>query len=218
MRKITSLIILTLLLSASVFAQSDRDTDLRFAFVLSPQISWLKSDNSSVDANGSLFGYNFGVEMDKFFAKNYAISTGLTINTTGGKLRYEGDNTFRIGDENTILTNKTLEYRLKYLEVPLLLKLQTNDFQRSSFYGVFGISNQFNIKTNDGSGNNINDEVKFLNFGYKFGGGMKYSIGGDAFLKFGLTYNQGVTDVTDNSQIDDKVVLNRLVFNFGVIF
>jgi len=110
-----------------------------------------------------------------------------------------------------------LEYRLKYLEVPLLLKLQTNDFQRSSFYGVFGISNQFNIKTNDGSGDNINDEVKFLNFGYKFGGGMKYSIGGDAYLKFGLTYNQGLSDVTSNS-VKDKTTLNRLVFNFGVIF
>ena len=213
MRKITLLSILALIISASVFGQSDRDTDLRFAFVLSPQISWLKSDNSSVDANGSLFGYNFGVEMDKFFAKNYAISTGLTINTTGGKLKYDAT-------APETLSNKTLEYRLKYLEVPLLLKLQTNDFQRSSFYGVFGISNQFNIKTNDGSGNNINDEVNFLNFGYKFGGGMKYSIGGDAFLKFGLTYNQGLTDITDNKEVgvDDKAVLNRLVFNFGVIF
>lgn len=217
MRKITLLSVLALILSASVFAQSDRDTDFRFAFVLSPQISWLKSDNASVDANGSLFGYNFGVEMDKFFAKNYAISTGLTINTTGGKLRYEGTNSFKIGDETVVGNNKTLEYRLKYLEVPLLLKLQTNDFQRSSFYGVFGISNQFNIKTNDGSGDNINDEVKFLNFGYKFGGGMKYSIGGDAYLKFGLTYNQGLSDVTSNS-VKDKTTLNRLVFNFGVIF
>ncbi len=218
MRKITSLIVLALIIANTAFAQSDRETDLRFAFVLSPQISWLKSDHGSIDSNGSLFGYNFGVEMDKFFAKNYALSTGLTINTTGGKLRYQDESSFKIGDETVTETKKTLEYRLKYLEVPFRLKLQTNDFQRSSFYGVFGVTTQFNIKTNDGSGNNINDEVKFINFGYQFGGGMHYSIGGDAYLKFGLTYNQGLTDITDNSTIDDKAVLNRLVFNFGVIF
>ncbi len=218
MKKISSLLILLLMITGSVFAQTDRESDLRFAFVLSPQISWLKSDHGSVDSNGSLFGYNFGVEMDKFFAKNYAISTGLTINTTGGKLRYQDETTFKVGDETLTETNKTLEYRLKYLEVPFRLKLQTSDFQRSSFYGVFGISSQFNIKTNDGSGNNINDEVRFINFGYQFGGGMQYSIGGDAYLKFGLTYNQGLTDITENTDTDDKTTLNRLVFNFGIIF
>ncbi|MCW3804061.1 porin family protein [Plebeiibacterium marinum] len=207
MRKTTSLFLLLLVLSGSVFAQNTRETDFRFAFVLSPQISWLKSDNSTVDGNGSLFGYNFGIEMDKFFAKNYAISSGLTINTTGGKLKYDN-------------TNTTEEYRLKYIEVPFRLKLQTSDFQRSSFYGVFGLSSMFNIKTNDGSGNNINDDINFFNVGYQFGGGMQYSIGGDAYLKFGLTYNQGLTDVTDDSSVNvnDKATLNRLVFNFGIIF
>ena len=47
---------------------------------------------------------------------------------------------------------------------------------------------------------------------------MQYSIGGDAYLKFGLTYNQGLTDVTENADTDDKTTLNRLVFNFGIIF
>jgi len=219
MKNISLLFALFIIISTNTFAQFDRDTNLRFAFVLSPQVSWISSDNSGVQGNGSLFGYNFGVEMDNFFAQNYAISTGLTINTTGGKLQYAEQNTFTIGDESVVTSpNATLEYRLKYLEIPLALKLQTNDMQRSSFYGVFGLSSQINIKTNDGSGKNLNDEVRLFNFGYKFGGGMKYSIGGDAFIKAGLTYNQGLSDITSNKNIDDRAVLNRLVFNFGVIF
>lgn len=219
MKKFASLFIIIVIAAHTLSAQSERESDVRFAFVLNPQISWLKSDKNAVDGNGNLFGYNFGVEMDKFFAKNYAFSTGLTINTTGGKLRYRDENNFIVGDEGvTLPANSTLEYRLKYIEIPMSLKLQTSDFQRSSYYGIFGMSCQFNIKTNDGTGKNLSDEVRFLNFGYQFGGGMQYSIGGDAYLKFGITYNQGLSDITKNNTIKDKTVLNRLVFNFGIIF
>lgn len=221
MKRIISISILIFLLSTVAIAQtkSGRDSDYRFAFVLNPQVSWLKSDHADVEANGNLMGYNFGIVMDKFFAKNYAISTGLTINTTGGKLRYKEPIDFMVGGEMvTLPKNSTFEYRLKYLEIPLSIKLQTNDFQRASYYGIFGMSGQVNIKTNDGSGKNINDEVRLFNFGYQFGGGMQYSIGGDAYLMLGLIYNQGLSDVTDNKSINDKANLNRLVFNFGVIF
>ncbi len=221
MKKLSFLVLFVIIISSSILAQSasGRESDYRFAFVLNPQVSWLKSDHSGADGNGNLMGYNFGVEMDKFFAKNYAISTGLTINTTGGKLRYNQDTNIKIGSEDEVLqAGESLEYRLKYIEVPLSLKLQTNDFQRTSYYGVFGMSSQFNIKTNDGSGKNINDEVRFLNLGYQFGGGLQYSLGGDAYMKFGIVYNQGITDITNNSQIDDTTILNRLVFNFGIIF
>ena len=62
---------------------------MRFSFVLSPQTSWLKSDHSAVSTNGNLFGYNFGLVMDRFFDDNYAFSTGLTINTTDfEKIKY----------------------------------------------------------------------------------------------------------------------------------
>ncbi|WP_066628173.1 porin family protein [Labilibacter marinus] len=220
MKKIALILMIAFISVNTVTAQSsERESDLRFAFVLSPQLSWLKSDHSKTDGNGNLMGYNFGIEMDKFFAPNYAFSTGLTINTTGGHLRYIDETDIIIGGEvETLDPNESLEYRLKYIEVPLCLKLQTSDFQRSSYYGIFGLSGQINIKTNNGSGKSLSEEVRLMNFGYKFGGGMQYSVGGSTYLKLGVTYNQGLTDITKNSTVNDKVVLNRLVFNFGVIF
>lgn len=213
MKKITLLIAL-ITIAGNTFAQSERESDLRFAFVLSPQVSWISSDHSSAEGNGSLFGYNFGVEMDNFFAKNYAISTGLTINTTGGKLDYQNYGIEDVSEDNFA----AVEYRLKYIEIPFILKLQTNDFHRTSYYGIFGLSTQYNIKATDGDGNNINDDVHFFNLGYNFGGGLQHSLGGNTYLKTGITYNQGISDVTDHEYFDDKAVLNRLVFNFGIIF
>ncbi len=216
------LLVVTALIFSSLItlsAQTQRDSDLRFAFVLSPQISWIKSDHNAVSSNGSLFGYNFGVVMDKFFATNYAISTGLTINTTGGQLSYRDGGEFTIGGETNVELDKTsIEYRLKYIEIPLSLKLQTNDQQRTSFYGVFGLAGNINIKTNNGSGKSLNDEVRSLFASYHFGGGVQYSIGGNSYLNMGIKYNQGINDITKNKGYSDNAILNRLVFQFGIIF
>ncbi|MCT4589404.1 MAG: PorT family protein [Carboxylicivirga sp.] len=214
MKRITFLIFLGLITLINIKAQDNKRT--RLSFVLSPQISWLSSDNSAVEGDGNLFGYNFGVVMDRFFDKNYAFTTGLTINTTGGKLSYDPATSMEIGGSTEAnVTDAT--YRLKYIEVPLSLKLITNEFHRSRYYGQFGLYTQYNIKTNDGNGKSINSEVNFFDMGYQLGGGMEYSLGGDTYLMLGLIYGGGFLDVTDN-KVDDKTTLNRFTFQFGIIF
>jgi len=213
MKQVT-LITLLALLTINISAQDNKRT--RLAFVLSPQISWLGSDNSSVDANGNLFGYNFGVVMDRFFDTNYAFSTGLTINTTGGKLTYDPATEMEIGG-STVEGVSDATYRLKYIEVPFALKLITNEFHRSRYYGQFGLYTQYNIKTNDGNGKSMSKEVNFFDMGYQLGGGMEYSLGGDTYLMLGLIYSGGFLDVTDNV-VSDKATLNRFTFQFGIIF
>ncbi len=214
MKHTTLLILLSLILTISSSAQDYKKT--RLAFVLSPQISWLGSDNASVDGNGNLFGYNFGVVMDRFFDTNYAFSTGLTINTTGGKLSYPAGTEFEIGGDKVALSDVT--YRLKYIEVPFALKLITNEFHRSRYYGQFGLYTQYNIKTNDGNGKSMSKEVNFFDMGYQLGGGMEYSLGGDTYMMLGLIYSGGFIDVTSNNTIKDKANLNRFTFQFGIIF
>jgi len=214
MKQLTLFILLGLLVSLNAQAQSEKRT--RLAFVLSPQLSWLASDNSSVDGDGNLFGYNFGVVMDRFFSENYAFSTGLTINTTGGKLSYNPPTNMEIGGAN--LENVTdATYRLKYIEVPFALKLITNEFHRSRYYGQFGLYSQINIKTNDGNNKSMNKEVNLFDMGYQLGGGMEYSLGGDTYMMLGLLYNGGFIDVTDNA-VSDKATLHRITFQFGIIF
>jgi len=215
MQRIAFILLCSLFISMSALAQEAPRS--RFSFVLSPQISWLKSDHSAVSSDGNLFGYNFGVVMDRFFAENYALTTGLTINTTGGKLEYKDGVTMEIGGE-TIEDLTDVTYRLKYIEVPFGLKLLTNEFNRSRYYGQFGLYGQFNIKTNDGNGKSMNKEVNFFDMGYHLGGGMEYSLGGDTYLLVGLLYNNGFLDVTSNNEINDNTHLNRLVIQFGIVF
>ncbi len=198
----------------SVYGQSEKGN--RFSFLLSPQMSWMKSDHIAVNSNGHVFGYNFGIVYDRFFDENYAFSTGVVINSTGGKLTYRDNVMADIGGEQIEVAD--LDYKLKYIEIPFGLKLLTNDFRRSRFYGEMGLFMQFNIKARDGNGKSLNEEVNLFDMGYHIGGGMEYSLGGTTWLMFGIRYNSGFVDVTDNSTIDDKTNLQRLEFRFGVIF
>lgn len=198
---------------------AQQDQRIRLSFVAEPQISWLKPDIDGVESRGNKAGYNFGVVLDRFFAENYAFSTGLTINTTGGKLRYspgllEGDGSLA----DSIGPSGDVEYSLRYIEVPLGLKMRSNDFRRSNFYARFGLTPQINIEARDHNDKSLSDEVRLFDLAYHLGAGLEYSIGGTNALMFGLVYHDGFTDITDEPGYADKTVLNRLVFEIGFIF
>ncbi|PZX20775.1 outer membrane protein with beta-barrel domain [Breznakibacter xylanolyticus] len=216
MRLYFSMMLMVVLLLAAENLSAQVDQKYRIGMVFTPQISWLKTDNNSADNGSGLFGYNFGVSVDRFFTPNYAINTGLTINTTGGVLTYGQGLLMNIGDKTELL--KKVTYRLKYIEVPVALKLRTNDFGRLAYYGVFGMSAQIGIKSTDGNDNEISDYVRDLNTAYHFGGGAEYSLGGSTYLLFGLQFHNGLNDITKHPDFRDKAILNRLVFNMGLIF
>ncbi len=213
-KKFLFFFVLTGLISSNISAQSEKGNS--FAFLLSPQISWMKSDRNGVSSNGNVFGFDFGILYDRFFDKNYAFSTGVIINSTGGKLHYRDTVPANIGGEIVDVTD--LDYKLKYLEIPLGLKLFTKDFRRSRFYGEMGLYMAFNRKARDGNGKALGEEVNLFDSGYHIGGGMYYSLGGTTALMFGLKYSSGFTDITSNDIIDDKTNLQRLEFRFGLVF
>ncbi len=203
------LYLLLILTAFATFSNAQEKGHTRFSFVLNPQISWMSSDHESINGKGSLAGYNFGVIIDRFFGDNYAFCTGLTINTNGGKLNYPS-----VGDKPAF----TQTYRLKYLEVPLGLKLRSEDIRRTNFYGRFGLSPQINIKAVDGNNKSISSDVRFFDLGYHLGAGIEYSLGGRNALMLGILFNNGFADITKKSGFEDKTIHNRFVFEFGFIF
>ena len=200
---------LLLLFGSYMTLNAQEKGQTRFSFVLNPQISWISSDHDQINGKGSLAGYNFGVIMDRFFGDNYAFCTGLTINTTGGKLSYSA-----LGEEAAY----TQTYRLKYIEIPLGLKLRSEDIRRTNFYGRFGLSPQINIKAVDSNEKNISGDIRLFDLGYHLGAGIEYSLGGKNALLFGLLYNNGFADITKKDGFEDKSIQNRFVFEFGFIF
>lgn len=191
--------------------------DYRLGFEVSPQVTWLMGDDENIDTEGAMMGYNFGLIIDRHFAPNYAITSGIFINTTGGKLNYKNGTPVEIGGTVHSDIHK-LTYRLKYLNLPVGIKLMTNDMGRNRFYAQMGLNNQFLIKTNNGSGKNIKNEVRFFNIGYQLGGGVEHSLGGNLFLKTGILFGSSFNDITNNKVYDDRTVLRKIMISTSLMF
>ncbi len=217
MKKYLFIAIITLI-SIGSFAQN-----MKFAVVVDPKFSWLNSDVKGVDRNGSHFGVNIGLNVDKFFAQNYAIMSGISIDNTGGKLSYDKVKYLDTKAEaDSVRAGSTLNYKLQYINIPLGLKLKTNEIGYLTFFTHLGLNAGINIKAigeiddYELNNTNISNEIRRFNLGYFIGAGVEYSIGGNAAIIAGLTYTNGFVDITTDN--DYKVTLSNLAFRIGVLF
>ncbi len=211
-------IILFSILSENIFAQK-----VQLGIFVDPKISWMTPDSKSVDKADSKIGVNVGLSIDNYFAPNYAFSTGISINKVGGNLIFDNLKYISIhGNVDSLVAGSTLEYNLQYINIPLGLKLKTNEIGYFTFYTNLGLNTGINIKStgtselNSLEKENINDEIKLLDLGYYIGGGAEYSLGGNSSITVGFTYTNGFIDITKPG--NNKVVLSNIALRIGVLF
>ena len=121
----------------------------KIALHVDPNLSWLKPDNNDISAGGTKLNFGYGLSIDKMFTDNYAIATGLNIFNTGGELSYYREGTAKangIDTSYTSIANVNRIYKLKYLEVPLTLRLRTNEIGYITYWVQVGVGLGFNIK------------------------------------------------------------------------
>jgi len=167
MKKINTLILFCLLTTLS-FAQATKTTTTnkyRLGFKVSPNVSWLASDNSNMTVGAKSLQFGYGLNFDIFFAENYAIGTGFNINNTGGKYSYfaqfTGDDVNASGVAITNMKQVGLisrDLRLQYLQIPLTFKMKTNEIGYLTYWGQFGLGLNMNLKALS------NDDIDFLSY------------------------------------------------------
>lgn len=193
-----------------------------FTFITSPQFSWMTSDSKDVRNGMTRLGFAYGVESDVFFnSERYSITTGLTVSSTGGSLTYKIPVSF---SDKQLPGGTIVNYYLRYLEIPLAIKLRSKDFNRTRFYAQFGLNNWLNIKnkasTSDRSFNNesINGEIRLFNVGINVGGGIEYDLGNKNAITGGIIYSGSFMDTTINPTVKENTTLNSLRVRLGFVF
>lgn len=204
---------------------------IRFGVYIAPNISWMKPTAATDDArlynvssDGSKVGFSYGLMAEYFFAENYGIVSGLGINSTGGKII--ANKIDQSPAANTVFKTN-FEYRLQYLEIPLALKLRTDDIKGFRFFGQLGASMGINIGkkadykvtysdaaavNHDTSANKIKLTGGFgliapVMFSMNIGVGAEYPLNDKLKAYVGLFFNNGFTpDVTKPEKFDgDKL-------------
>ena len=217
MKKIVALFLITFLVVHS-FGQK-----AKFGVFVDPQITWLSPDSRDVISDGVAMGFYGGLLIDKYFQKNYAIHTGISIGTQSGSLKFGKESYINsYGEMDTMAPGTTLDFRMNYITVPLGLKLKSNQIGYLSYFALIGFTNQFNIKaratSSEGSleKSDIIEEINLYNLAYHFGIGVEYAISEDTALTFGATYHNGFIDITSN---ENAKVYSRIVsLSLGVMF
>jgi hypothetical protein len=200
-------------------------TRLKLSFTGSPSVNWMNTSNQFADKQKIVLGYDFGLSGDIFFTENerYAINTGLQILNTGGSISYRTNAPFEFSGSNLPPSTK-IRYRLRYVEVPLTIKLKTDQFHRTRYWGQFGMSTMINIGANGDSSDgtfekdNIHDEINLFNIAMNVGLGFDFDLGGSNALSAGLIFHNGLTDVTTDNTFTDKTIINSLKIRLGLIF
>ena len=213
------ILIIFIVSSLGIFAQG-----LKFSVFADPKLSWMSPDLQDVSSDGSKLGVNIGLNVDNYFARNYAFMTGISIDNTGGKLKYDFEKEINTNSssDTTLPVGSVLNYKLQYINIPLGLKFKTNQIGYTTFFTHLGINGGINIKASGEIDNfelnneNISDEVKLFTLGYFIGAGVEYSIAGNTAIVVGVTYTNGFIDITPDS--NNKVTLSNFALRLGVLF
>lgn len=206
MKKITVLI-LFLLLSVATFAQIK---PFKLGFRVAPSVTWLSPNNSNIESNGASFGFAWGLNGEVTLTKNYFVLLGAEYSYFNGSLNYDG---LLINDDGTLaMGNLDRKYHLQYIDIPIAIKLRTNDFNNYRFFGQLGFITSFNIRAraddeffneSDGALNpnlsqdkkNINSEITLMRESLLVGAGVEYEIDHSLSLIFGVNYKSGISNI-----------------------
>jgi hypothetical protein len=200
---------------------------ISFGIYADPVISWFTSDITQVKNGGARPGFNFGLTYNRYFAPNYAFSTGISLLSAGGKLVRSDTTIMNFSNlKATVMPGEPVTYRIQYLTFPLGLKLQSNQIGYVRFFTNLGlvpkivVNRKIDIPSLSISGENGSGELRLFNLSYHVTAGLEYSLGGTTALVFGLDFDNNFMDITKDpgSRPGDRVSQKILSFRFGVNF
>ena len=210
-----TLLFLFLCIASSAMAQ------MEIGIQFSPTISgnrFIAEDKFNLEKSNNTLRLGVGVIGDYFFSNNYAFSSGLLYRSKGAKIKYDYS---REDAGSTIRTSGEDEIAIQYLEIPVTLKLFTNEvapdvvlyFQVGGALGTKVAAQVNNKKVINGE--KASKRFNIFEASAVLGTGAEMQLGQSTKLFCGLTYLRGLSNIDDyyRDQLGDK---NISVKNNGV--
>ena len=222
LNRIPLLLLILLLLPGKIIAQK-----ISFGVFADPVISWFSSDDKATVNKGARAGFNFGFTFNKYFAENYAFSTGLSLTSAGGKLANSDTILMTFNNfSQKVAPNQPVVYKIQYLNLPIGLKFKSNQIGYFTIFSDIGIDpkvvvgGKVDIPSVPISGEVALKELNRFNLSYHIMAGIEYSLGGSTAMVLGLGYENNFLDVTKdiNNQPIDRITHNILKIRIGVNF
>jgi len=179
-------------LSLGVFGQVK--LGLRFMPSLNINRVFSLSDTLILSPESASVKMALGLITELAITDNYSFATGINFAPKSVGIRFEGDN-------GGSYDNELEEYKVHYLQLPVLLKLYTDDFKPGARI-YFQVGGLVDVKIFDTP---ILNDYRFIEkFGIfdasgVLGVGTEFEIGISTVAFGGLTYNRGLANIAATS-------------------
>ena len=210
----------------------DEEKPFRIGLHASPSISWANPDLQEYENKGARLGFSYGLLAEFDMANNYSLSTGLDISYFGGKLGYKDSlNKYQLSSNETV-GDITSTYKLQYLQIPLMIKMSTNEIGYFTYFANIGLGTSIRLgasvedKHNEnGRQKKIEDlsgDIALLKESLIIGVGTEYALGNDITIVGSVNFNNGFTTTIkrDNIQLEKQgnAIANYVELKLGLLF
>jgi len=220
------------LLFFPVFLSAQKELPVKLGLKIAPNIAWMNPSTKNYSYNGTRVGATVGFVSDFYFAERYAFSTGLNFAFLNGRLTY-ADSLLVPGSAKM---NGTVDrkYNIIYIEIPMMIKMQTKQFGDFSFFGQIGFGTGFRLRAtaNDeyapdqGNSwtekNSITEQTTLIRESILIGLGSEYHLDQSSRIFLGLSYSNALNNVlhwkNSKSGLNEKSMLNYVELNIGFLF
>ena len=243
MKKAIVILVAATIGTSSLIAQDE--TGVRFGMKLSPNLGFVNPDTRGYTSSGTNAGYTFGLmaEFPIGTSGNYQFATGMNLNNVSGAWK----ETYTYAEDVTGPTRtRDLEtnVKLRYIELPLTIKMMTNEIGYMRYFGQVGFGNAVNIRAKadiieptiidptiagtrpdrapivteftEVENEDYQDDINIYKASLIVAAGMEYNFSGNTSLLVAVTYNNGFTDILKSKDV--KAMANYLELTVGIFF
>lgn len=214
----------------------------RFGLQITPNYSWVSPETRLLNREAGGVGFGYGLMVERAIGNgNYFFSTGLSVN----QLQYSSSIDSAVyklpNGTSSYFSNPIYEYRVQYFELPLTMKMRTNQMGAVRIYGQFGLATgvAFQAKARVNNTPQIFDPEEFFFINqvedYKpteslrtddrvnafrasilIGAGVEYLLSGDTHLVLGLRLDNPFTDAYRGDKLNGRTSMAGV--QVGIIF
>jgi len=235
-RNILQISVLFLISVFSVQTVRAQEKAFQFGFKLSPSLGWVSPSSDGYERDGLKLGFNWGFVGDIHLMENYVIHTGFNVVYLNGAYTFPFKQLSADGSGNEIVGEMNRFLRLKYIQVPVVLRMKTNEIKDVTYYGEVGLGLAFktsakadNTFYKDGNvieakkKHDVSDDYRFSRESLILGVGAYYNLGGSTKLTGGLRFDNNFFDIlkgknTVDTSIEQKAIANFIELSIGVLF
>ena len=187
-----------------------------------PLIGWFGSHSSAITSHSPKTGFNFGLNLTKYFYENYAFSTGLSLITSGGNFSCNDTITLQLENPSKVYPKNRIVYNIHYLSIPVGIKLRTNQIGFISIFTDIGLDPKVTlggkvaIPSQHIPKDKAASELKAMSMGYHIIGGIEYSLGGNTEVVLGINFENNFTDIIKHPS--DKISHKMFGLHLGLNF